>query len=49
MKKDGNVIIVSIEDYAKSLGKNKIRKGMPDEPLTETEMRMYRKYIGKLS
>ena len=49
VKKDGDVIVVSMEEYAKSLEKVEIRKGMPDEPLTETEMKMYRKYVGKLS
>ena len=38
-----------MEDYAKSLEKIEIRKGMPDDPLTEVEMKMYRKYVGKLS
>merc|ERR1711962_855828 len=49
VKKDGNVIVVSMEEYAKSLEKIEIRKGMPEEPLTETEMKMYRKYVGKFS
>ena len=49
VKKDGDVIVVSMEDYAKSLEKIEIRKGMPDDPLTEIEMKMYRKYVGKLS
>ena len=49
VKKDGNVIVVSMEDYAKSLDKIEIRRGMPDNPLTEIEMKMYRKYVGKLS
>ena len=48
MKKEGEVIIVSMEDYAKSLEKIEIRKGLPDDPLTEVEMKMYRKYVGKL-
>ena len=48
VKKEGEVIIVSMEDYAKSLEKIEIRKGLPDDPLTEVEMRMYRKYVGKL-
>ena len=38
-----------MEDYAKSLGKIEIRKGLPDDPLTEVEMKVYRKYVGKLS
>ena len=43
VKKDGDVIVVSMEDYAKSLEKIEIRKGMPDDPLTEIEMKMYKK------
>ena len=49
VKKDGDVIIVSMEDYTKSLGNIEIRKGLPDDPLTEVEMKVYRKYVGKLS
>ena len=49
VKKDGNLIVMSMEDYAKSLEKTEIRKGFPDDPLTEIEMKMYRKYVGKLS
>ena len=29
--------------------KNQIRKGLPDDPLTEVEMKIFRKYVGKLS
>ena len=35
VKKEGDVIIVSMEDYAKSLDKIEIRKGMPDELIAE--------------
>ena len=49
VKKDGDVIVVSMEDYAKSLEKIEIRKGMTNEPLTEIELKMFRKYVGKLS
>ena len=42
VKKEGDVIIVSMEDYAKSLGKIEIRKGLPDDPLTKVEMKVYR-------
>ena len=49
IKKEGDVIVVSMEDYAESLTKIEIRKGNPDDPLTETEMKMFRKYVGKLS
>lgn len=49
MKKEGYVIVVSMEDYAKSLEKIEIRKGMPNDPLTEVETKIFRKYVGKLS
>ena len=42
VKKEGKVIIVSKKDYAKGLEKVDIRKGLPDDPLTEVEMKMYR-------
>ena len=42
VKKDGDVIIVSMEDYTKSLGKIDIRKGMPYDLFTEVEMKVYR-------
>ena len=41
VKKDGDMIVVSMEDYAKSLGKIEIRKGKSDDPLTEVEMKVY--------
>ena len=40
VKKDGDVIVVRMEENAKSLEKIEIRKGMPDDPLTEIEMKM---------
>ena len=49
VKKDGDVIVVSMEDYAKSLEKIEIRKGMPDDSLMDVEMQIFRKYVGKLS
>ena len=48
VKKQGDVIVVSMEDYAKSLEKLEIRKGQPNDKLTEVEMKVYRKYVGKL-
>ncbi len=48
VKKEGDIIIVSMDIYAKSLEKIEIRKGLPDDPLTEIEMKVYRKYVGKL-
>ena len=48
VKRQGDVIIVSMKDYAKSLVKLEIRKGQPNDKLTEVEMKVYRKYIGNL-
>ena len=42
------MMLLRMEDYAKSLEKIEIKKGMPDDPLTEIEMKMYRKYVEKL-
>ena len=47
VKKECDVIVVRMENYAKSLEKIKIRKGMPDDPLTEVEIKVFRKYVGK--
>ena len=41
MKKEGYMIVVSIENYAKNLEKIEIRKRMPDDPLTEVEMKVF--------
>ena len=49
VKKKDDAIFVSMEDYTKSLEKIEIRKGMPDDPLTEVEIKVFRKYVGKLS
>ena len=40
VKKDSDVIVVCIEDYTKSLGKIEMRKGMPDDLLTEVEIKL---------
>ena len=48
VKRKRDRIIVSMEEYARSLEKLEIRKGSSEEKLTETEMKVYRKYIGKL-
>ena len=39
-------IVISMEEYAKSLEKLEIIKGSSEEELTETELRIYKKYIG---
>ena len=41
-------IVISMEEYAKSLEKLEIIRGSSEEELTETELRIYKKYIGKL-
>ena len=38
-----------MNDYANSLEKINIRDGKPDEILTKEEMKIFRKYVGKLS
>ena len=38
VRKEGDVIVVSMEDYAKSLEKIEIRKGMLDDPFTEVKI-----------
>ena len=45
--KDG--IQISMEDYAKSLEEIQIRDAKADETLTRDELKVLRKYIGKLS
>lgn len=42
-------IIVSMEEYAGSMEDVEIRTGKQDDPLTREEMRMFRKYVGKLN
>ena len=49
VQKVGDKIEVSMNDYANSLEKIDIRDGKPDEALTREEMKIYRKYVGKLS
>ena len=38
-----------MEEYAKSLKMIEVRKGSPGEILTDVEMKVYRKYSGKLT
>jgi hypothetical protein len=42
-------IEISMEDYSKSLEAIKIREGRPDEKLTREEMKVLRKFVGKLN
>ena len=47
-KVDGGIEI-SMEDYAKSLETIAIREGSQDDPLTREELKVLRKYVGKLN
>ena len=50
VKKEGDTIVISMEDYADSIQELKeIRKGDKNDPLTLLENKMYRKYVGKIS
>ena len=49
MRKECDRIVVSMEEYAKSLEMIVVRKGSPWQILTDVEMEMYRKYVGKLT
>lgn len=47
--KSENEIVISMEDYAKSIEEiQDIRKASPDDLLTKQEMKVYRKYAGKI-
>ena len=41
-------IDISMEDYAKSLEEIQIRKAKADETLTREDLKVYRKFVGKL-
>jgi hypothetical protein len=47
-KIDGGIEI-SMEDYAKSLETIVVREGSQDDPLTREELKVLRKYVGKLN
>ena len=50
VKKVSDGIILSMEDYAESIEEiAEIRKVKKDTPLTKTEMKLFRKYVGKLN
>ena len=49
IQKTGNEIVMSMEDYANSIEEIKdIRKAKSDDPLTKLELKVYRKYTGKI-
>ena len=45
MKKEGDKIIVSMEEYAKSLEKIVFRNGLSEEVLNDVEMKVYKKFV----
>ena len=49
IKKVENGIEISMDEYAESLEEIKIREGKTDEELNRDEMRVLRKYVGKLN
>ena len=49
VKKGTDRIELSMDDYAKSLEMTEVRNGSPFEELTHEELKIYRKYIGKLN
>ena len=49
VRRESDRIVVSMEEYAKSLEMIEVRKGLPGELLTDVEMKVYRKYVGKLT
>ena len=42
-------IVISMEDYAQSLEEIKIREAKANEELTREELKVFRKYVGKLN
>ena len=48
VKKVKEGIEISMEDYAKSLEEIQIRDAKADEPLTREELKVFRKFVGKL-
>ena len=49
IKKVENGIEISMDEYAESLEEIKIREGKTDEELNRDEMKVLRKYVGKLN
>ena len=49
VKKVKEGIEISMEDYAKSLEEIQIRDAKADEPLTREELKVFRKFVGKLN
>ena len=49
VKKVENGIEISMDEYARSLEDIKIRDAKADESLTRDELKVYRKFVGKLN
>ena len=49
MKKRKGGIEISMEDYAKSLQEIQVRDAKVDEPLPRDELKVFRKFVGKLN
>ena len=49
VKKVRKGIEISMEDYAKSMEEIQIREAKADEILTREELKVFRKYVGKLN
>ena len=49
VKKRKGGIEISMEDYARSLEEIQIRDAKADEPLTRDELKVFRKFVGKLN
>ena len=49
MKRENYRIVVSMEEYAKSLKKIMVGQGLPGEKLMDVEMKVNRKYVVKLT
>ena len=47
--KEEDRIVIIMEEYAKTLEKLEIGKGSSEEELTEAELKVFRKYIGKFN
>ena len=49
VKQTENGVVLSMEDYAQSLEEIQIREDRSDEVLSREEMKLLRKYVGKLN
>ena len=49
VRRECDRIVVSMEEYVRSLEMIEVKKGSPRETLTDVEMKVYRKYVGNLT